>query len=180
MYDRNKTCCFSGHRPEKLLGGADIHSEDTRRLLSMLKLVINQAVEQGYRYFITGMARGVDLWAAQMVVEIKQYNPEIKLICAMPYKLHGSTFRGIDKWDFGTIREAADEVIYVNDSYTKNCMLMRNRFMADNSSKLIAVVSNYRSGTGQTIRYAKSIGLDVHTIDINENAPYFTKIQSKL
>ena len=50
-------------------------------------------------------------------------------------------------------------------------MQKRNYFMVDNSSKLIAVVDDYRSGTGQTIRYAENKGIDVSIIDINKNAP---------
>ncbi len=37
--------------------------------------------------------------------------------------------------------------------------------MVDHSGKLIAVVSDYRSGTGATIRYARKQGIEVREID---------------
>ena len=38
--------------------------------------------------------------------------------------------------------------------------------MIDNSSRLIAAVSSYRSGTGQTIRLAEKAGIDINVINI--------------
>ena len=45
-------------------------------------------------------------------------------------------------------------------------MQKRNKFMIDNSSRLIAAVSSYRSGTGQTIRLAEKAGIDIDVINI--------------
>lgn len=170
-FDINHTCCFSGHRPEKLALGGDINSPQIRRLISMLYLEIESAINDGYTNFITGMARGVDLWAAGYIYEKRIKNPNIKLICAIPYKGHGKSLKNAEKWDYDNIVASADKVYILEDKYTKTCMQKRNHFMVDNSSRIIAVVENYRSGTGQTIRYAKSKGIDVHIIDINKNAP---------
>lgn len=169
--DINHTCCFSGHRPEKLALGGDVNSPQIRRLISMLYLEIESAIEDGYTNFITGMARGVDLWAAGYIYEKRIKNPDIKLICAIPYKGHGKSLKNSEKWDYDNIVASADKVYILEDKYTKTCMQKRNHFMVDNSSRIIAVVDNYRSGTGQTIRYANSKGIDVHIIDINKNAP---------
>lgn len=36
--------------------------------------------------FITGMARGVDIWAAEIVLKLRKEHGDIKLICASPYE----------------------------------------------------------------------------------------------
>ncbi len=46
-----KSCCFTGHRPEKL----DISIEE---LEARLKTAIDEAVKDGFTTFITGMAPG--------------------------------------------------------------------------------------------------------------------------
>ena len=46
-------------------------------------------------------------------------------------------------------------------------MQKRNRFMIDNSSRLIAAVSSYKSGTGQTIRLAEKAGIEIRVINIS-------------
>lgn len=170
-FDIKHTCCFSGHRPEKLALGGDINSPQIRRLISMLYLEIENAIACGYTNFITGMARGVDLWAAGYIFEKRIRNPKLKLICAVPYKGHGGNLKNSEKWEYDNIVASANKVYTLENKYTKTCMQKRNYFMVDNSSKLIAVVDDYRSGTGQTIRYAENKGIDVSIIDINKNAP---------
>ena len=66
--DRATTCCFTGHRPDKLPWGS---RESDPRCLT-LKRRLTQAVEgaytQGMRHFICGMARGTDLYFAEAVL----------------------------------------------------------------------------------------------------------------
>lgn len=167
---KEKTVCFTGHRPEKLPGHNEINNNLLNMLKSMLYYRIYTAAQSGYEYFISGVARGVDLWAAASVIDIKKKFPDIKLICAKPYPEHGDTFRGEELWTLNNILEKADEVICVSDCYSRNCYKARNCFMVDNSSCLIAVVDNYKSGTGQTIAYAKRKGLEISLIDVKEVA----------
>ena len=75
---RAKRCCFTGHRPEKLSVQDDIVQEE-------LGKAIDIAISQGFRTFICGMERGVDLWAGEEVLLRKQCNPEIRLVCATPF-----------------------------------------------------------------------------------------------
>ena len=79
---------------------------------------------------------------------------------------YGDNWRGYDKWALSHIIEKADEVVTICPEFEKSCMKQRNEYMVDHSSKLIAVVSNYRSGTGQTIRYAQKKGINVMTIEV--------------
>lgn len=165
---KSKTLCFSGHRPEKLPANGDVNSPEMRRILSVLFLEIDKSVENGYTSFITGVAKGVDLWAAKYVIQLKEKYPELSLICAVPYKEYGKSWKGLDKWDLEMTFDMSDEIVFVSESYTSFCMRKRNEYMVDNSSKLIAVVSDYRSGTGQTIRYAQRNKLETKIIDADE------------
>lgn len=62
---RKHLCCFTGHRPEKL--GAP-----EEKIKAALKKEIRTAVSEGYSVFISGMARGVDVWAAELVLELRE------------------------------------------------------------------------------------------------------------
>lgn len=50
---RIATCCFTGHRPEKLNVPAEI-------VIRKLKDAIEDAFSDGFIFYITGMAKGVD------------------------------------------------------------------------------------------------------------------------
>ena len=75
---RNHRCCFTGHRPEKLKRSEEEIKEN-------LEKAILKAIYDGYTTLITGMARGVDIWAGQIVLRLRQHNPELRLIVALPY-----------------------------------------------------------------------------------------------
>lgn len=62
---RIATCCFTGHRPEKL-------NVPEEFVIRKLKDAIEDAFTDGFINFITGMAKGVDIWAAEAVVELKK------------------------------------------------------------------------------------------------------------
>lgn len=162
-----KTICFSGHRPEKLPGLGDDYSPLTSVLKSLLFKEISLSLQEGYNCFITGLARGIDNWAADIIIDFKLHGNNIKLICVMPHKNYGTNWKGFDKWNLSHILEKADEVITISESYSRFCMKERNFYMVDHSDKLIALLKNERSGTGQTVRYAKKKGLEVKLIDLN-------------
>lgn len=163
--EKNKTVCFSGHRPEKLPDSGNDNSQIIRMLKSLLYKEIIDCIEQGYNCFVTGLARGVDLWAGEIILEQKSLGRQVSLIAAVPYREHGKSFKDRDKFTLGNILSKADEIVYVSESYSKNCMRLRNEYMINRSGKLIAVVSDYKSGTGQTIRYAQKQGIEVKIID---------------
>ena len=55
------------------------------------------------------------------------------------------------------IIESCDNIVYVCDSYRKDCYRLRNQFMVDNSSRIIGVFKRKLRGSGtlQTINMAK-------------------------
>lgn len=173
LTDRKKTVCFTGHRPEKLPFSMD----DTVRLnmlRSMIYLRIDEAYRSGYRIFLTGMARGVDMWAALGVMALKKQHNDIRLVGVSPYKNEYCRLRGTDKWDYGVIEEAADDMIYISQDYFKGCYQKRNNFIVNNSSLIIGVVYNMKSGTGKTLAYAEKMGLKADVIDLNRLPVFLT------
>ena len=75
---RMSHCCFTGHRPEKL---KRTESEICADLESEIRIAINK----GFQVFITGMARGTDIWAGEIVLKLRCEGFPVKLICASPF-----------------------------------------------------------------------------------------------
>ena len=155
---RRHRCCFTGHRPQKLN-----RSEQEIRL--DLECEIRQAIDDGYTTFITGMAYGVDIWAGEIVVRLRERNPGLHLIAAIP-------FRGVDaRWSFAWKRAyasllgRADLVRYICPGYHAGAYQRRNEWMVDHASRIIAVFSGTPSGTKNTVDYAERNGIAVFRID---------------
>ncbi len=164
--DISKTACFTGHRPS----GFPFDETDrvrTNMIKSMLYLKVCEAINAGYTTFITGMAKGVDTWCALTVLSLKTDNPGLRLIGVSPFRKESAKLSGSDLWDYNTITDYADEMIYLSENYHHGCYYERNRYMVDHSSLVIGAVYNMKSGTGYTINYAGKKGVKTDIININ-------------
>ena len=150
-------CCFTGHRPEKLKC-----SETEAKAL--LDKAVRQAIDEGFTTFITGMARGIDIWAGQTVLQLRAQNPAVKLVTASPYK--GFEERWNDRWkqQYSFLIEWADAVRYISPGYDPGVFQRRNEWMVDRSSRVIAFYNGESGGTRNTIRYAEQHGINVYNL----------------
>ena len=90
---RKHRCCFTGHRPDKL-------KITEKELAQLLEAEIRRAIAEGFTTFITGMAMGTDLVAAEIVLRLREQDQRLKLICALPHPgfgLHWPSFRYLEK-----------------------------------------------------------------------------------
>lgn len=150
--------CFTGHRPENLQRSETEIKKD-------LEKQIRQAVADGLNVFITGMARGVDIWAAQIVLKLRDEGADIKLICAIPYSGFETGWSKEWQQQYGSILKAADYVKFVCNGYSRSCFQARNVWMVNHYARVIAVFNGEKSGTKNTIDYAHKAGVPVICID---------------
>lgn len=150
-------CALTGHRPKSFPWGYNETASDCVLLKGVLTEQITALANNGVTEFISGMALGVDLWAAQIVLALKGINPTLKLCCALPCENQEVKWPAQAQAQYHSILKKANNVVFVNRKFSRDCMLERNRYMVDNSSILLAVFDGtYRSGTGMTVRYARS------------------------
>lgn len=162
---KHLTLCFTGHRCQKLPWGFNEEDERCVKMKKAAKQKIEQAIFEGYIYFISGMALGFDMICAEIVLELKKKYPHIKLICAIPCKNQDRLWSKEYKIRYREILGKADIVRYITKEYTKLCMLERNDYMLKNSSKVIALYNGLEGGTKSTILKAKKMGLVVEIIE---------------
>lgn len=153
--------CISGHRPEKLPTGTPLRMQQ-----SLLYREIESAMQDGARSFYTGMARGVDLWAADIILHLRKQYPAVNLICVLPFADRIRSVSGAERFHVNSIMQAADQVIPLSEHYYRGCYHDRNAYMIQHSKRLIALVADIRSGTGQTVHMAERAGLELRVLSI--------------
>ena len=164
--EKERTCSFTGHRPEKLPWGA---REDDPRCVALkerLCRAVEQAYEDGFRHFISGMARGTDQYFAQAVLELKERLPGITLEAAIPCESQASRWGEADRERYFRLVGLCDFETMVQHTYDRGCMLRRNRYMVDRSSLLIAAFDGTLGGTMYTVAYAMRKGVEIVTIEL--------------
>ncbi len=158
MLENIQTCAFTGHRPRSFSFGSDESSEEFAELSNKIKNTIIQVCNAGCRTFYCGMAEGVDLWCAEIVLELRdQFDPPLQIHAVVPFVAQPTTMSDINQKRYRRIMDASSERFLVSRNFTKCCYQKRNYFLVDSSEALIAVFNpaEERSGTAQTIRYAR-------------------------
>ena len=150
-------CCFTGHRPEKL-------SLPEAEVIAWLEKETRQAIADGFTTFISGMARGVDIWAAEIVLKLRDSGAPIHLICACPYPGFDRSWSQEWRDRYQRVLRDADLVRNISGGYNRYCFQRRNEWMVDHSARVIAAFDGKPGGTKNTIEYAVSHGVFVVTI----------------
>ena len=134
---------FTGHRY--------YDGRDDRVLCDLLE----RLYADGYRRFISGMAPGFDLAAAEAVVALRGRHGDVELECAVPYAGFDRGFAAGDGDRFRSLIAVADSVVYVAEGYSPRVFHRRNDYLVDNCSLLAAWWDGRSSGTGYTVTRAR-------------------------
>lgn len=158
-------CTFTGHRPQKLYG----FNESNPRY-AVLKNKLKEEIEYQITHnrvwhFITGMALGIDTFAAEIVLELQHKYPLITLEAAIPCRTQPDKWPAYAQKRWRSIVDKCDKVTVLQETYTPDCLNKRNKYMIDNSDFIIAVSNGASGGTQHAINYARKNGLDITIIN---------------
>lgn len=150
---KEDTCCFTGHR--------NIPVDQLPVVSAKLRAEILQAISEGYTHFICGFAIGADLIFAEIVAELKQIH-HLTLEAAIPYP-------GRMKTPDETLQRLITDcdIVKTHSDYYGGCYMKRNRYMVDQSSRIISVYDGRTTGgTASTLKYANAKGCVVRIIGL--------------
>lgn len=153
-FDRTVSAAFTGHR---------FYDFSQREFIQeRLTSAISEAYDHGIRNFISGFALGIDLMAAQLVQSLKCNLPGISLTAAIPFEGQAERYNIYDKRVYRRLLELADKVIVLSDCYYPRCFLVRDEFMVENASYLIAYNDGReKGGTYYTVKKARARGIPI-------------------
>lgn len=147
---------FSGHRPSKLCGG---YGETPMKRAVVAAIAATIAEHQPERC-ISGMALGVDQWAAQVCID-----------AGVPFDAY-VPFPGQEtKWPLSSQREymrllgKARKVVIVAPKFSMYAFQLRNERMVDAADRLCAVWDGSPGGTCNCYYYALKRNKPIDRID---------------
>ena len=161
------TCAFTGHRPQKLKFLNKPDDERCVQLKDRLHEAVNYVIScHRVTRFLSGMALGVDMLAAEVVLEVREGNPQITLECVLPCADQSIKWSKKERDRYEKILSRCDKIVTLQEAYTSDCMQKRNRYMVDKADIIIAVWDKHiNGGTAKTVEYAQSINKPVIIID---------------
>ena len=166
--ERARTCCFTGHRPEKLPWRNNEQDPRCLALKERLARALEEAYEKGMRHFLCGMALGADFYFCEAALALRDRRPGVTVEAVIPCEEQAARWREADRERYFRLVERCDYETLVQRRYDQGCMLRRNRHMVDRSSMLIAVYDGMLGGTMYTLTYAMRQKLEVVILDVEE------------
>ena len=100
------------------------------------------------------MARGCDFYFAETVISLREIYPDIILEAAIPCAAQSASWAPPHRERWANILQQCDKKIVLQEHYTPDCMIRRNRYMVDHSALVIAVYDGSNGGTRRTLEYA--------------------------
>ena len=163
---KEQTCCFTGHRPSKLPWRSNENHPECLALKRKIEEILEDLYRRGYRHFMTGMAKGCDLYFAEAVLNLRERYPDVTLEAAIPCKTQTNSWTYRERQRYMDLLEQCNIETLIQREYSRDCMLRRNRYMVERSSLLIAAYNGQGGGTKYTIQHAEKCGLEIILLPI--------------
>jgi uncharacterized phage-like protein YoqJ len=148
---------FTGHRPDKLPNKETGYKLPNPTYIHVCRQIEKTLLELKPNKIITGMALGIDQWAANVAIKLG-----IPFLAAIPFEGQENAWPESSQRTFRTLlKKAAEKVIVCEGGYEASKMQRRNEWMVNNCNILIAVWDGTPGGTSNCINYAKSINREI-------------------
>ena len=109
---------------------------------------------------------GVDMWAAELLLRMKEQQAyqDVELCLALPFEGYNADWDDWHRKRMDFICRYAEKVLVLGEMPSSESYKKRNYYMVEQAGHMIAVYDNalnMRSGTQQTVKYAKKKGLQI-------------------
>lgn len=153
-----KTCFFAGHRK--------IPIKHIEKIKNYLKIEIENLINEGIIYFVSGCAIGFDTLAAKTVLLLKESYWEIKLVIVIAHSGQELAWTDSQKEEYYQILNAADKVYTLSKKYYNGVYSIRNRHLIAFSKTCIIYCNKKTGSIAFSMTLAKNSGLRV--INLNQ------------
>lgn len=165
------TCAVTGHRPTRFKWKYNENNNGCKRLKKRMKEQFTLLYEKGVRRFYVGGALGVDMWAGEILLQMKELPDykDIHLIVVLPFDGYNKTWdsQSKNRLQFLLNHSAENIIVGQRTQAPAVCYKLRNYYMINHADCLLAVYDDnrsIRSGTGMTVNYARKRELKIKLI----------------
>ena len=146
-----RRCAFTGYRPMKMPFGYDEECPLALDFKHRLHDTIEMLILQGYKHMISGGAQGMDIMAAEAVLELQKEYPDVTLEIAVPFEAQAAKWAADYRTRWQECIDRADVVTVLSHEYTKSCLFARNRYLVTQADILLACFDGKEGGTKNTV-----------------------------
>lgn len=160
------SCAIVGHRPTRFKFKYKEHMKSCVRLKKRIREQFVLLYEQGVRRFYIGGALGVDMWAGEVLLEmkgLKEYK-DLEILLVLPFSEYDAEWDPKSKARMSRLKRYCSSVEIGSSEVGGQGYQERSRYMIDHADCVVAVYDNDRSrpsGVGLAVRYAEERRLPI-------------------
>jgi uncharacterized phage-like protein YoqJ len=98
-------CAFIGQDQSCFTFGFDEENQKCADLKLAMLNEISQLIEDGVTEFLSGMALGVDIWGAEIVLTLRNQGKPVRLVCVLPSEEQANRWSVSERNRYFTILE---------------------------------------------------------------------------
>lgn len=157
---KSKTCCLTGPREDRIASGNE----------KMIRKELEDKIRKLITYddvscFYVGMESGVNQWAAEIVLRLKEEYPAVRLTCVLSCEALADEWTEPQRDHFYDVMERCDEELMLQGAYTADCERKRDEYIIRRSDFVLAIWEGVDiSSTGYLLSLARRSGKEIETI----------------
>ena len=160
---KDKTVAFTtGYHAAKIL--CEIEDKNLQNVIyTELYRVVSELYKQGYTHYYTGMSEGIDMLAANAVLDFKEEHPDVRFVAMTPFKWQEERYSTTGKNDYKTICSEADEIVTLDEeeSAGDDFYLQRNEYLVEHCSAMVCYHDGQCNVMTYTYNYAEKAKMPI-------------------
>lgn len=136
---RNIGCTFTGHEPMRFRFGYDEEDELCQQIKAAMKLQVLALYDNGITDFYTNCEPGASMWGAELILDLINHFPHLKLYCVIPYEEQAKKWTPQLRDRYYTILEKSTYNYLISTKFEKSCYLRCNEYLVNHTGLLLSV-----------------------------------------
>ncbi|MDQ0206022.1 SLOG family protein [Alkalicoccobacillus murimartini] len=143
-----KTLLITGYKPHEL-GIFDTKHPGIQYIKKALSKQLISLIEEGIEWVIISGQQGVELWSAEVVFDLKELYPDVKVAVLLPFLEQEAQWKEASKEQYQHVLNHADFVKAItNRVYDSPAQLrLKNDYLVDKSDALLILYDEDHPGT---------------------------------
>ncbi len=156
--DRALSVAFTGNR--QITAPRGVYVDDLCGLISeSLSRVLEELYHEGKRIFLSGGAVGFDLLAAEAVLRLRERCSDVQLVVVVPFIGQELKYSPSQRQRYDRVVSMADRVVVLEPKYSIAAYHLRNEYLIEHSSFVVAYSNGRGRGTASTLSRAIANGV---------------------
>ena len=136
------SCAIMGGNLQELPFFADSADSRTKKLKDMIIAhIIKLIVDDGVTYFMSSMELGAELYAAETVIALKRWFPDIRLECVFPHETQAANWPEYYRHKYYETAANCDKETFITSRLTENSYEMKDYYLISNADFVLHITN---------------------------------------